>query len=667
MTITSDELNYLIWRYLQETGLEISAFALQEETRIHELEEKYCKIIPLGCLINLVQKGIFYCEDESLVNENGELKSKDEVVSSFSLFGAIKKDSMKNKSLEFKGRFRLLNNDNENDQDEDEDEKQNENEYQYDQNHNHDKIPEINNKNKNKNKLKIKNENQDKDKDKDKDKGENQIEIEIENENENENENSTDKKINDNLLIEKESESEKKKIIILKDSIKFSSSTCCDWNPNSNANTVLAWGQNNATSKIVVVSQDSTQILQELSLVHPSTNFTANQTLVSEEITSISWSSMGPYLVTAVENGELRLWTAEGKLRNVMNLHHNPVLVIKWNLDNSYILTIDTNNTSIIWDVNTGTSVQHINYDSNNKNNPIDKTDLSSDINLGVDACWIDRTKFLIPGISGSMLIMNVGEMIPVGYLQGHTSSIGCLSYSKELQLLISGSDDNTIRIWKGDSFSSAQVLYGHSQAIVVAEWLSSEIILSGFNPLIVSCSLDGSIRIWDIITGNTILLSILNGIPIFCGVLSSNKNWFATGGMDGIISIWDVSPKTLVKKIKHIKKTIAKSEDIEPKNIENEDDDNKDKIFIGEWIGRIKPVAQYHCNQDPNLDNKNKDNIEGSLNDKLAVDENQKNKNSDDSNFIAALSWSQNSDRLCVSYSKSQSVIIQWPPFTDN
>ncbi len=68
--------------------------------------------------------------------------------------------------------------------------------------------------------------------------------------------------------------------------------------------------------------------------------------------------------MTASENGELRLWDANGSIRFIMALHHAPVLTIKWSPSSIYILTLDITNKAIIWNSNTGQSVQLI--DCNN-------------------------------------------------------------------------------------------------------------------------------------------------------------------------------------------------------------------------------------------------------------------------------------------------------------
>ncbi|GMG18807.1 unnamed protein product [[Candida] boidinii] len=45
-------------------------------------------------------------------------------------------------------------------------------------------------------------------------------------------------------------------------------------------------------------------------------------------------------------------------------------------------------------------------------------------INLGIDACWLDDHKFIIPGRSGSLLAFNLGESLPIGCLKGHEGNL---------------------------------------------------------------------------------------------------------------------------------------------------------------------------------------------------------------------------------------------------
>lgn len=62
MSITSNELNYLVWRYLEESGHELAAYALRKlsgSIDAAEIKQIVPEVLP-GCLVELVQKGILY-------------------------------------------------------------------------------------------------------------------------------------------------------------------------------------------------------------------------------------------------------------------------------------------------------------------------------------------------------------------------------------------------------------------------------------------------------------------------------------------------------------------------------------------------------------------------------------------------------------------------------
>nr|KAJ3422503.1 Transducin (beta)-like 1 X-linked receptor 1 [Polyrhizophydium stewartii] len=83
MSITSDEVNYLVYRYLLESGFSHSTFAFQHETAIHRVEVKGSAVRP-GALISLLQKGLQYLEVETHIQQNGAEKR---CVAPFTLLG----------------------------------------------------------------------------------------------------------------------------------------------------------------------------------------------------------------------------------------------------------------------------------------------------------------------------------------------------------------------------------------------------------------------------------------------------------------------------------------------------------------------------------------------------------------------------------------------------
>lgn len=533
MSITSDELNYLVWRYLQETGHEVTAFALQDETKVHELDERYNSRIEIGCLVDLVQKGILYSDDENLVNDKGELKTKEEIDKSFSLSSVLQKNR---ESLVFTGRYAL-----ESDQQTD-------------------SIP-----------------------------------------------------AKQNHIIEKQQEKpiEAEQFIkVLEKSYSFGPSLCNSWNPV--AAPVLAIGEGSSTAKIVVLPIDKSGTPQIVDLIHPKglVELSIDSDTPTGEITAVSWAPKGHYILTCVENGEMRLWTADGKIRNAMALHHSPVICVQWSPDCTYILSQDTENNTIIWDATTGNAVHSIDIGFLKS---LSTANIGSDrknVVLGTDATWIDNTKFATAGINGAILVFQVGERTPIGYLHGHVAAIGALSYSDKYQLMASGSDDCSVRIWKGNSSSSTQVLLGHSQAIVSATWLE---LYSPDVALVLTSSLDGSVRVWDVLTSKLVLASFLDGVPIYETGISPDQRWLAVGSEEGLVFIYDVSPAALKQQIDAAKISIAGSAKA----------DN---------VGKLKIVAQY-----------------------------QPETSTVPQDYITGITWSCESNKICISYKLLETVIIDW------
>eukprot|EP01091_Cochliopodium_minus_P014459 TRINITY_DN4905_c0_g1_i1.p2 TRINITY_DN4905_c0_g1~~TRINITY_DN4905_c0_g1_i1.p2 ORF type:complete len:465 (-),score=67.73 TRINITY_DN4905_c0_g1_i1:34-1428(-) len=74
MSITSDDINFLIYRYLQESGFQHSAFIFQNECSLGQTtvkKQEHLQNVPRGALISFLQKGLQYLEIEQHISEGG--------------------------------------------------------------------------------------------------------------------------------------------------------------------------------------------------------------------------------------------------------------------------------------------------------------------------------------------------------------------------------------------------------------------------------------------------------------------------------------------------------------------------------------------------------------------------------------------------------------------
>ncbi|KAF6253035.1 WD40 repeat-like protein [Scenedesmus sp. NREL 46B-D3] len=70
--LSSTEVNYLIYRYLQESGFHHSAFTFAHESQVHRCDINP-NLVPPGALVTYIQKGLQYLEVEANIDDHGEV------------------------------------------------------------------------------------------------------------------------------------------------------------------------------------------------------------------------------------------------------------------------------------------------------------------------------------------------------------------------------------------------------------------------------------------------------------------------------------------------------------------------------------------------------------------------------------------------------------------
>ena len=87
MSFTSDEVNYLVYRYLQESGFQHSAYLFGTESHIANSNING-SLVPPAALLNIIQKGLQYTEAEIGITEDGGQR----IVEGLSLIDAVMPD-----------------------------------------------------------------------------------------------------------------------------------------------------------------------------------------------------------------------------------------------------------------------------------------------------------------------------------------------------------------------------------------------------------------------------------------------------------------------------------------------------------------------------------------------------------------------------------------------
>ncbi|KAJ9527505.1 hypothetical protein QJQ45_025765 [Haematococcus lacustris] len=119
--------------------------------------------------------------------------------------------------------------------------------------------------------------------------------------------------------------------------------------------------------------------------------------------------------------------------------------------------------------------------------------------------------------------------------LEGHTDCVNGVTLSPDGKVLVSGSEDKTIRVWNMATGSCTHTLDGHTKQV-------TSVTLSPNGKVLVSGSRDNTIRVWDVANGNcTHTLEghtdCVNGVT-----LSPDGKVLVSGSRDNTIRVWDMA-----------------------------------------------------------------------------------------------------------------------------
>lgn len=137
-------------------------------------------------------------------------------------------------------------------------------------------------------------------------------------------------------------------------------------------------------------------------------------------------------------------------------------------------------------------------------------------------------------------------DFIEMGVLKGHNDRVTCmvaghsLVEGEDTPLLISGSRDKTLMIWKlyGENKDGYygyphKSLTGHNHFI-------SDLALANENNMVISSSWDKTLRLWDLKTGKTVRRFVGHTKEVFTVALSQDNRQIISAGADQGIKLWN-------------------------------------------------------------------------------------------------------------------------------
>jgi WD40 repeat protein/serine/threonine protein kinase len=225
------------------------------------------------------------------------------------------------------------------------------------------------------------------------------------------------------------------------------------------------------------------------------------------------FSPSGQQIVTAGEDGSVRVWNAATGENRALDGHRGPVYAAEFSPDGKSIVSGGRDRRLLVW------------------NAPA-----AADLRV--------NTKLIQDRLQ---TVQEPNEAAEVRQLGEHAAAIHCLAFSADDNVLFSGSDDNSLNVWDtSGGVANARLeksLRGHGG------WVHSCAAAAGGHVL--SGAYDGQVFLWDwkkYAFPRVLRPESRTLVRFTSAATSSDAHWIATASEDGIVTMWDVSDPLLPK-----------------------------------------------------------------------------------------------------------------------
>ncbi|KAJ3721853.1 WD40 repeat-like protein [Lentinula raphanica] len=307
---------------------------------------------------------------------------------------------------------------------------------------------------------------------------------------------------------------------------------------------LLASGSKDAVVKIWTLPETTTESAQ---VTDPITIDSFPQTEAAD-LTCLSWSPDGTLLAIASYDSKLRICDTAGKMYFESDAHKGPIFTTRFSPSGRWLLTASLDGSSCLWDV-AGRKL-HRQYHAH------------KDCCLDVD--WLNDTMFASCGADRQVHIFSVDEERFIKTFGGHTDEINQIKSNPSGTRLASCSDDMTTRIWDvskisastpseadaipglggSDNADQVTILEGHKHSVSTIGWYQPP---GTENELIATGSFDGATRLWDSVTGRCLHAFADHKRPVYALDISPSNHWLTTGGGDGWLHVYDLKTQTKI------------------------------------------------------------------------------------------------------------------------
>lgn len=245
----------------------------------------------------------------------------------------------------------------------------------------------------------------------------------------------------------------------------------------------------------------------------------SSKPITNAALRSLALSPDEKLLAIGTGSGEIAIWDiAKNRFQTRWKAHENWVFDLVIDEKKNRLISGGGDNYTKVWQVGTWKRLYEF-------------QDHKDDVH-GI-ASTEDGQTFITGGDDAQVLVREVftGK---ISELKGHTAQVTSVVKTPDEKRILTGSRDETIRVWDLKKLQEIAVLQGHTEDVL-------HLAINSSGKHVASASYDGTVRVWSLNDFSLVKQFAVEKVRMLSVEFSQDGSMVFTGSSDGILRAWDI------------------------------------------------------------------------------------------------------------------------------